>query len=202
MKQLPDALEHAKQQFESLPGVGPKTAERFVLYLMKRPQNEVEQFSQSLMVLKKYIHICPQCFHFADRGGELCSICRDVRRDRSAICVVAESSDLIALERSGEFNGLYHVLGGNLSPIHGFTPDRLHIQELVQRIEEQKPHEIMLALNPDVDGESTSLYLARIIKQFPVRLTQLARGLPMGSDLDYADEITLTNAINNRREII
>lgn len=202
MRYLPSAFERAMEQFQKLPGIGPKTAERFVLYLMKRSKEEVNAFTQALVDLKNEIHLCPQCFNFADNENELCAICSDAKRDPTTICVVAESSDVVALEHTSEYRGVYHVLGGTLSPIHGITPDRIRIQQLLNRIESFMPHEIILALNPDIDGEATSLYLARILKGNPFRLTYLARGLPMGSDIDYADEITLTNALNNRRDIL
>ncbi|HLD20161.1 MAG TPA: recombination mediator RecR [Patescibacteria group bacterium] len=201
MRYLPSALERAMEQFEKLPGIGPKTAERFVLYLMKRSKEEIIAFTKALIDLKNEIHLCPQCFNFADNENELCGICSDPKRDRAMICVVAESSDVVALEHTSEYKGVYHVLGGILSPIHGITPDRIRIQQLLHRVELSPPHEIILALNPDIDGETTSLYLTRLLKGKPFRLTHLARGLPMGSDLDYADEITLTNALTNRRDI-
>ena len=201
MRHIPSALEKAMEQFEKLPGIGPKTAERFVLYLMKRPEEEIFAFTAALRALKEGVHICPQCFNFADNENELCSICRSGKRDPTLICVVAESSDVVALENTSEYHGHYHVLGGTLSPIHGITPERLRIQQLLERIQNHSPKEIILALNPDVDGEATSLYLTRLLKQHSIKLSHLARGLPMGSDLDYADEITLSNALHNRREI-
>src|SRR3989344_6035206 len=201
MRYLPSALERAMEQFEKLPGIGPKTAERFVLYLMKRSKEEVSEFAKALIDLKNEMHLCPQCFNFADNENELCGICTDPKRDHAMVCVVAESSDVVALEHTSEYRGVYHVLGGTLSPIHGITPDRIRIQQLMSRIEASTPSEIILALNPDIDGEATSLYLSRLLKGRSFRLTHLARGLPMGSDLDYADEITLTNALTNRRDI-
>jgi recombination protein RecR len=200
MSPTPRALERLIHEFTKLPGIGPKTAERLVYYLLKQPKEELVSLAESLRQAKDEVITCSQCFRFADQNP--CPICADKRRDKSLLCVVAESQNIPVIEKTGAFNGLYHVLGGLISPLEGVTPDKLKIAELEKRLKTNGVKEVILALNPDLDGETTSLYLAKLIKAHSgIKITRLARGLPMGADLEYADEITLENAITGRREV-
>jgi len=199
MSPTPRALERLIQEFTKLPGIGPKTAERLVYYLLKQPKEELVSMADSLRQAKDEVVICRQCFRFADQDP--CPICADKRRDKSLLCVVAESQNIPVIEKTGAFAGHYHVLGGLISPLEGITPDKLKIDELEQRLKTNGVKEVILALNPDLDGETTSLYLAKLIKPIGIKVTRLARGLPMGADLEYADEVTLENAILGRKEI-
>ncbi len=199
MSPTPRALERLIQEFTKLPGIGPKTAERLVYYLLKQPKEELVSMADSLRQAKDEVVICRQCFRFADQDP--CPICADKRRDKSLLCVVAESQNIPVIEKTGAFAGHYHVLGGLISPLEGITPDKLKIGELEQRLKTNGVKEVILALNPDLDGETTSLYLAKLIKPIGIKVTRLARGLPMGADLEYADEVTLENAILGRKEI-
>ena len=199
MSPTPRALERLIQEFTKLPGIGPKTAERLVYYLLKQPKEELVSLADSLRQAKDEVVICRQCFRFADQDP--CPICADKRRDKSLLCVVAESQNIPVIEKTGAFAGHYHVLGGLISPLEGITPDKLKIDELEQRLKTNGVKEVILALNPDLDGETTSLYLAKLIKPIGIKVTRLARGLPMGADLEYADEVTLENAILGRKEI-
>src|SRR3989339_334699 len=199
MSPTPHALEQLIREFTKLPGIGPKTAERLVYYLLKQPKEELVSLADSLRQAKDEVVICRQCFRFADQDP--CPICSDKRRDKSLLCVVAESQNIPVIEKTGAFAGHYHVLGGLISPLEGITPDKLKIAELEQRLKTNGVKEVILALNPDLDGETTSLYLAKLIKPIGIKVTRLARGLPMGADLEYADEVTLENAILGRKEI-
>lgn len=199
MSPTPHALEQLIREFTKLPGIGPKTAERLVYYLLKQPKEELVSMADSLRQAKDEVVICRQCFRFADQDP--CPICADKRRDKSLLCVVAESQNIPVIEKTGAFAGHYHVLGGLISPLEGITPDKLKIDELEQRLKTNGVKEVILALNPDLDGETTSLYLAKLIKPIGIKVTRLARGLPMGADLEYADEVTLENAILGRKEI-
>ena len=203
MSKFPPALQNLIDHFSRLPGVGPKTALRFVFYLLKQPKEEVTKFAAALGVIKDNIATCQVCQNFSEKNP--CPICADSRRDHSSICVVAEHQDLPVIENTGEHHGTYHVLGGVLDPLHGVTPDQLKIKELVARIQNAngKIREIILALNPDLEGETTMLYLTKLIKSFgkSIKITRLARGLPMGSDLEYADEVTVSDALKGRKEI-
>ena len=199
MSPTPHALEQLIREFTKLPGIDPKTAERLVYYLLKQPKEELVSLADSLRQAKDEVVICRQCFRFADQDP--CPICADKRRDKSLLCVVAESQNIPVIEKTGAFAGHYHVLGGLISPLEGITPDKLKIDELEQRLKTNGVKEVILALNPDLDGETTSLYLAKLIKPIGIKVTRLARGLPMGADLEYADEVTLENAILGRKEI-
>lgn len=199
MSPTPRALERLLQEFTKLPGIGPKTAERLVYYLLKQPKSELEAMAESLAQVKDEVLNCTSCFRFTDQNP--CSICTDSRRDKNLLCVVAESQNIPVLEKTNAFHGLYHVLGGVVSPLSGITPDKLKIKELEARLRANGVKEVILALNPDLDGETTALYLAKIIKPLNIKVTRLARGLPVGADLEYADEVTLENAITGRREV-
>jgi recombination protein RecR len=181
-----------------LPGVGPKSAQRLALHLLKRSQAEVEQLAQALLDAKQQVGLCQVCFHLS--ADPTCEICRNSHRDDRTICVVADSRDLIALEKTREYNGKYHVLGGTISPMDGIGPEQLNISSLVRRIGDRDVKEVIIAVSPTVEGETTTLYLARLISPL-TKVTRIAFGLPMGGDLEYADEITLVRALEGRREI-
>ncbi len=196
----PETINNLIESFAKLPGIGRKTAERFVFYLLKRPQDEIEKFAKNLYKLKEHNFTCPECYNFSQSDG-LCEICSDQNRNSNLLCVVEKFHDLNVLEATGEFKGLYHVLGGKIDPPEGITPNKLKIQELIERIRNKNIEEVILALNPDIQGESTIIYLKNILSQLNIKITLLARGLPMGSDIEYADEITLLNAIKGRQEL-
>lgn len=187
------------EQLQKLPGVGPKTAQRLALHLLKQPEEEVQAFAQAILDAKRQVGLCKVCFHLS--AEPVCSICRDQRRDRTTICVVAEPRDVIALEKTREYPGLYHVLGGVISPMDGIGPDQLQIQPLVRRASQPETQEVILAISPSVEGETTTLYLGQLLRPF-AKVTQIAFGLPMGGDLDYADEVTLARALEGRRELV
>jgi recombination protein RecR len=186
------------EQLQRLPGVGPKSAQRLALHILKRSQSEVAQLAQALLDAKEQVGLCQVCFHLS--AEPICDICRNPQRDKRTICVVADSRDVIALERTREFNGTYHVLGGTISPMDGIGPEQLNITSLVQRIDKQDVREVIIAVSPTVEGETTTLYLGRLLKPF-TKVTRIAFGIPMGGDLEYADEITLARALEGRREL-
>ncbi len=198
---FPPPITRLIQHFRTLPGVGPRTATRFVFALLNKNIDELRSFGHALTDLKESIRVCGQCFNISLQNP--CPICADQKRDHTTLCIVARPQDIQAIEETREYHGLYHVLGGALNPIEGVTPEQLRIKELLMRLDgaTQKPQEVILALNPDLEGESTSLYLAKLLKPRVPKLTRLARGLPQGADLEYADEVTLINAIKGRREI-
>ncbi len=187
------------EQFQKFPSVGPKSAQRMAFYLLRMPQNEVEKFAQAIIDAKANTRTCEVCFNLSTDSP--CSICASSGRDKSTICVVAETKDLIAVEKTNEYKGLYHVLQGLISPMDGIGADDIRIKELLTRLTDDGVKEIILALNPSVEGEATSLYLGKLIKPFGITVSRLAFGLPAGADLEYADEITLARAIEGRREI-
>jgi recombination protein RecR len=191
-------LQQLIAHFASLPGLGQKTAERLVFYLLKQDRAALADFAECLMQAKINIRACANCGHFSE--NEFCSFCADRRRDHALICVVAENLDIAPLEKSEQFHGVYHILGGLLNPLEGVTPEKLNIKKLEERIKLQTPREIILALNPTIEGETTCLYLTKFIKKIAprIKITKLARGLPQGGDLEYADEITLANAFRGR----
>lgn len=199
--QFPPPITRLMQHFRGLPGVGPRTATRFVFALLNKPIDELRSFGHALVDLKESIRTCSQCLNISLQNP--CPICADKNREATTICIVARPQDIQALEETREYHGLYHVLGGNLNPIEGITPEQLNIKELLERLDNAEPKisEVILALNPDLEGEATSLYLSKLLKSRVTRVTRLARGLPQGADLEYADEITLINAIKGRREI-
>ncbi|QSV74157.1 MAG: recombination protein RecR [Aphanizomenon flos-aquae KM1D3_PB] len=186
------------EQLQRLPGVGPKSAQRLALHILKRPEAEVEALAQALIDAKKQIGLCKVCFHLS--SDPICEICRHPQRDNTTICVVADSRDVIALEKTREFKGKYHVLGGVISPMDGIGPEQLNIQPLVRRVSEQKPQEVILAISPSIEGETTTLYIGQLLKPF-TKVTRIAFGLPVGGDLEYADELTLARALEGRREL-
>lgn len=196
--QIAQPLQVAIEELNKLPGIGKKTALRLALFILKSNKESVDQFIKSLTELKSKLRLCSRCFNLAE--GELCQVCMSQKRDKSIICVVEEASDVIAIERTNEYNGLYHVLGGVLSPLSGIGPDSLKIKELISRFKSEDIKEVLLALNPDTEGETTTLYLAKLIKPFGIRVTRIARGIPIGGDLEFADEATIGRAVNGRLE--
>lgn len=182
-----------------MPSIGPKTAQRLALFILGRSKEDTEALAQAVLQVKERIRECKECFNFSE--NELCEICSNTRRDRSTVCVVAEARDLYALEKSGEYRGLYHVLGGLLSPMEGIGPDDLHIDALIERLGRGEIKEVILATNPVVEGDATAVYLAKMIKPLGVKISRIALGLPVGGDLDYADEVTITRAISGRTEM-
>lgn len=196
---IAEPLHIAIEELSKLPGIGKKTAQRLALHLLKSSKENVENLINSINDLKTKIHFCKRCFNITEE--DLCRICKSNKRDSGIICIVEEASDVIAVEKSNEYNGLYHVLGGVLSPLSGISPDELKIKELMKRFENEEIKEIILALNPDTEGETTSLYLAKLLKPFGVKITRIARGLPIGGDLEFADEATIGRAMLNRMDI-
>ncbi len=182
-----------------LPGIGPKTASRLAFYLLRAPDEEVMALAEALRELKQQTRLCEICFHITDESP--CAICRDERRDHGLICVVEEPLDVLAIERTGEYTGVYHVLHGVISPMDGIGPEHLRIRELVERVQREAPREVILATNPSLEGENTAVYIHRLLTPLGVRITRLARGLPVGGDLEYADEITLVRALQGRQEM-
>ncbi|MDD4995565.1 MAG: recombination mediator RecR [Patescibacteria group bacterium] len=200
MNNLPDPMHNLIAWFNRLPGVGPKTSLRFVYSLLKRPKSDLEQFARALTDLQSHIKVCSRCQTYTLKDP--CAICANPNRDTSLLCIVSEPRDVQAIENTGEYRGHYFVLGGLINPIEGITPQELRFNELEQRLANSPAvKEIILAFNPDIQGETTTLHISRILKKYPARVTRLARGLPVGSELEYADEITLTDAIKGRREI-
>ncbi len=197
MKYSSDAVEKAIHELSKLPGVGRKSAQRHVFYLLKQSENDVQQLADALLELKSKVRNCSVCFNITE--NDPCPICTSEKRDRSVICVVEEANDVLALEKTGECRGLYHVLGGALSPLDGIGPDDLRVKELLQRLTEEVK-EIIIATNPNTEGEATALYLAKLIKPMNIKISRIARGIPVGADLEYADEITLARAIEGRLE--
>lgn len=195
----PKSIAALIEQFQKFPSVGPKSAQRMAFYLLKMPKQEVEKFAQSIIEAKENTFACDVCFNMSSTNP--CEICQSTSRDRSIICVVSETKDLIAIEKTNEYKGLYHVLQGLISPIDGIGAEDIRIKELLHRLAENDVKEIILALSPSVEGEATSLYLNKLIKPFGIKITRIAFGLPVGADLEYADEITLARALEGRREM-
>jgi recombination protein RecR len=195
----PEPVARLIDALQRLPGIGPKTAQRLTFYLLKRPTDEVRELGDALVAVKEKITYCRTCFNVTDEDP--CRICDDPRRDDHVLCVVEEPNDLLAMERTGEYRGRYHVLLGALSPLDGIGPDDLKIRELLARLEDRETTEVILATNPNVEGEATALYLAKLLRPLVGRLTRIARGLPVGGDLEYADQVTLSKALEGRREI-
>jgi recombination protein RecR len=186
-------------EFERLPGIGPKSAQRLALHILGLTREEAQRFADAIVEVKERISTCSVCHNFTDRP--VCELCSDTRRDPQLLCVVAEPRDLIALEKTGEFRGLYHVLGGVLAPMDGIGPDQLRIRELIARVGDGDIREIILATNPTVEGDATAVYLTRLLKPLGPRVTRIAHGVPVGGDIDYADQATLIQAFEGRREL-
>lgn len=185
-----------------LPGIGPKSAQRIAFYILKAPPEDAARLAASINSAKTKVTWCRRCFNVAEgEAGAECSICSDTRRDSSALCVVEEPRDVVAIEKTGEFHGRYHVLQGAISPIDGVGPDQLRVRELLARIEPEGVNEVILCTNPNIEGDATALYLASLFKHLPLKVTRIAFGLPVGGDLEYADELTLGRALEGRREV-
>lgn len=193
------ALQKLLDELERLPGIGPKSAQRIAYWMLNTDKATVLRLAKAIVEVKETVHFCSRCFNYAE--DDLCEICQSSKRDAGAICVVSEPRDIPPIERTGAFNGVYHVLGGELSPIDGVGPEDLHIAELLKRLGDPSVHEVILATNPNVEGETTASYLARLIKPLGVKVSRLASGLPVGGDLEFADEVTLGRAIEARREV-
>ena len=199
MNYFPAALQDLADQFARLPGIGGKTAQRLAFYVLGLPMEEAQSFADAIMAAKREVHTCPVCQNLTDR--QVCPICNDDLRDRSVICVVAEPKDVIAMERSREFNGVYHVLHGVISPLNHVTQDDIKIKELLMRVGSGEVREVIMATNPDTEGEATAMYISRLLRPMEIKVTRLAYGVPVGSQLEYADEVTLSRAIEGRQEI-
>ncbi len=193
------AIQKLLDELERLPGIGPKSAQRVAYHILNSDRDDAIRLAQAIEEVKDTVRFCSQCFNYAE--GELCEICASVRRDASVICVVSEPRDIPPIERTGVFSGVYHVLGGALSPMEGIGPDELKIKELMSRLVDDSVQEVVIATNPNVEGETTATYLARLIKPLGILVTRLASGLPVGGDLEFADEITLGRAMEARREL-
>ncbi|OFW59420.1 MAG: recombination protein RecR [Candidatus Solincola sediminis] len=187
------------EELSKLPGVGQKTAQRLAFHLLKVPAAEAHSLAEAIVEARDRVTFCVRCFNFAQ--GELCEYCMDSRRDPALVCVVERPQDIVALERTGEFRGLYHVLGGAISPIDGIGPEELRIRELLERVRTEGIREVIVATNPRVEGEATGLYLANLLKPLDIKVTRIASGLPVGGDLEYADEVTLGRALKGRLDL-
>ena len=199
MQVAPESVTRLIEEFSRLPGIGPKTASRLTFYLLRAPKEQAEALARAIGELREKTVYCSICFNIAEESP--CPICRDEGRDRSIICVVEEPLDVLAIERTGEYNGLYHVLHGAISPVEGIGPEDLKIRELLERLRTEPVREVILATNPSLEGEATAMYLHRQIAPLGIKVTRLARGLPVGGDLEYADEVTLARALEGRREM-
>jgi len=205
------AVQDLIDELGRLPGVGPKSAQRIAFHLLKLSSEDALRLSRAIEIVKERVSWCRRCFNIAEGAGEPapidgqaveCDICRDARRDPTVVCVVEEPRDVVAIEKVREYHGRYHVLQGAISPIDGIGPDKLRIRELLARIDSEQIREIILCTNPNIEGDATALYLASLLKSLPVKVTQVARGLPTGGDLEYADELTLGRALEGRRELV
>lgn len=196
---FPASLEELIDKFAALPGIGRKSAQRLAFFVLSMPEDEAEAFAEAIMRARQNVHCCPVCQNLTD--GEKCAICLNERRDRSVVCVVAEARDVISIERSREYNGVYHVLHGVLSPMNHVGPDDIRISELVKRVAGGGIEEIIMATNPDTEGDATAMYISRLLKPFEVKVTRLAYGIPVGSNLEFADDATLLRALEGRREM-
>lgn len=199
MRYFPAALERLTEEFAKLPGIGGKTAQRLAFYVLSLPEEEAQAFADAIVEAKKTVRTCPVCQNLTD--AELCPICNDEQRDHGVICVVAEPKDVIAMERAREYNGVYHVLHGVISPLNHIGPDDIRVRELLARVEQGNVSEVIMATNPDTEGEATAMYISRLLRPLEIKVTRLAYGIPVGSQLEYADEITLLRALEGRREI-
>ena len=199
MQFFPAALQNLADQFARLPGIGGKTAQRLAFHVLSLPLEDAEDFANAILEAKKEVHTCPVCQNLTDR--EICPICDDDLRDHGVICVVAEPKDVIAMERSREFRGTYHVLHGVISPLNHVTQDDIKIKELLRRVAAEEVREVIMATNPDTEGEATAMYISRLLRPMEVKVTRLAYGVPVGSQLEYADEVTLSRALEGRQEI-
>ena len=194
-----EALQKLSEQFARLPGIGRKSAMRLAFSILELSDEEAQNFASTIIEAKEKVHLCPICQSLTDK--EVCSVCNDLSRDKSTIMVLEDTKAVLSMEKVREYRGLYHVLHGVISPMNGITPDKLKIKELLSRIADEQVKEIIIATNPTVEGEATAMYLSRLLKPFEIKITRLAYGIPVGSDLEYADEVTLYRAIEGRRDI-
>lgn len=199
MQYFPAALQNLSDQFARLPGIGGKTAQRLAFHVLSLPFEDAQEFANAILDAKKTVHTCPVCQNLTDR--DCCSICSDDTREQDVICVVAEPKDVIAMERSREFRGVYHVLHGVISPLNHITQEDIKIRELLQRVAHNPVREVIMATNPDTEGEATAMYISRLLRPMEVKVTRLAYGVPVGSQLEYADEVTLSRALEGRQII-
>ena len=199
MQFFPAALQNLSDQFARLPGIGGKTAQRLAFHVLSLPMEDAEEFAQAIIEAKRSVHTCRCCQNLTDR--EVCPICDDETRDHGVICVVAEPRDVIAMERSREFRGVYHVLHGVISPLNRVSQEDIKIRELLRRVGTEDVREIIMATNPDTEGEATAMYISRLLRPMEVKVTRLAYGVPVGSQLEYADEVTLSRALEGRQEM-
>ena len=194
-----ESLQHLAEQFGQLQGVGRKSAMRMAFSVLDLSEEEAEIFAQAILDAKRKIHLCPICQNLTDR--EVCHVCEDVQRDRGVVCVVEDAKAVLAMEKVREYRGVYHVLHGVISPVNGVTPDQIKLKELLARLEDGEVREVIVATNPTVEGEATAMYISRLLKPFGVKVTRLAYGIPVGGDLEYADEVTLFRALEGRRDV-
>ncbi len=199
MAEYIESLQRLAEEFGRLEGVGRKSAMRMAFSVLELTEDDAREFAQAIVDAKEKIHLCPICQNLTDR--EICSVCSDLSRDTSTICVVSDAKTVLAMEKVREFNGTYHVLHGLISPMNGITPDHLKIKELLERVAEGNVKEVIVATNPTVEGEATAMYLSKLLKPFGIKITRLAYGIPVGADLEYADEVTLFRALEGRREV-
>ena len=199
MQYFPAALQDLADQFARLPGIGGKTAQRLAFHVLSLSDDAAQAFADSILEAKRTVHTCPECQNLTDR--EICPICDDDMRDHSLICVVAEPKDVIAMERSREFKGTYHVLHGVISPLNHVTQEDIRIKELLARVAQGNVREVIMATNPDTEGEATAMYISRLLRPMEIKVTRLAYGIPVGSQLEYADEVTLSRALEGRQEM-
>lgn len=199
MLKLPPSLSRLINEFSKLPGIGPKSAQRLAFYLLKKDNVELLTLSESIQELRKDINFCSQCHNMSEQNP--CSVCSDPTRNRQLICVVEEPLDALALDRTGAFSGVFHILGGVLNPIEGIGAQQLNLSSLLERIRQVGAQELIIATNPTLEGETTAMHIAKLLKDTDIKITRIARGLPMGGDLEYADEVTLSRALEGRREI-
>lgn len=199
MQYFPAALQDLADHFARLPGIGGKTAQRLAFHMLELSPQEAQEFADAILTAKRTVHTCPVCQNLTDR--EICPICDDDSRDKSVICVVAEPKDVIAMERSREFSGVYHVLHGVISPLNRVTQDDIRIRELLARVAQGGVREVIMATNPDTEGDATAMYISRLLRPMEIKVTRLAYGVPVGSQLEYADEVTLSRALEGRQEM-
>lgn len=195
----PEAIAKLIDAFTRLPGIGPKTAGRLAFHVLRMKEEDVTNFAKALVNVKRNLHYCSICCNITDIDP--CRICQDKGRDPSIICVLQEPKDLVAIERTKEFRGYYHVLHGAISPMEGIGPDEIYVAELLKRLGDEQVQELIMATNPNIEGEATAMYISRLVKPFGIKVTRIAHGLPVGGDLEYADEVTLTKAMEGRREL-
>ena len=199
MSVYPESIDRLVSELTKLPGIGEKTAQRLAFHLIDAPRDDITALADALVAVKDKVHLCPVCFSITDKAT--CDICADPNRDRSVICVVEHTRDVYAIERTREFNGLYHVLHGVISPLEGVGPQDIRARELIKRLNDEAVKEVIMATNPTVEGEATAMYLSRLLKPLDIRVTRLAYGIPVGGDLEYADDVTLARALEGRSEL-